>query len=379
MTPKKIVLLYATRQVSTQATQSVPRVVAYLYEALLASSFEVFLITRPGHENFTTDKKRLQIPHVGKWKQRLYKLLRLHKKVKAVDETLFYQQAIQQLNARGLHDAVMITPNTLGAAMLANAFSAQQVFFWCHNFPKQADVSLFLQALSKPLHVVVPTQALYQFIWNRLQENTLPFSLHIIPNHINAETVVANDMVQAQERFTIFHGGGTALNKGLQLLLNAVAAIGEQWKNKMELRYVGSHHREYTLNGIRVVELPRMKQPELLAEIGKADVGIMSSVWFENAPVLLQEYLQGGTIPIVSKSGGMPDLVAGYHAAVVANPNELQAWKSQIEFFAAMPAAERMNMRKQNQQRFAAQYAGYNETVTQQWQAALASIVIENS
>jgi glycosyltransferase involved in cell wall biosynthesis len=365
----KIVLLYPTQQPSLQSTFSVPRLVAQLYQTLLQAGYNVLLITRPGEDASDSNPSIKIINHVSKWRLRCQKIFR-QKPVLSVDQRVFFKQAIRIIRKQGFEDALFVTAHPSGAIALARAFTPSQVFFWIHNYPTtEAQLSKFKEALTMPIHVVVPSKALYLFIWQRLQANKLPFNLHILPYHINEQASIAAQPT-ADEQLVVFHGSGLAPHKGLAILLNVLKMFSANMTKRIELRYIGKVNRQYHINGVKITELPRMSPTDLMQAIAHADVGIIPSLWFENAPVLLVEYLQGGAIPLVSASGGMPDMVAGYHARVVPHPNELLAWKTALEEIAAMPAEKRWQLRIENQQRFVQQHEGFNQKVTEGWKEA---------
>lgn len=377
MQKPQIVILYPTRQAHPQSTFSVARLCGLLAEAISKAGFEVLLVTRAGSlplaESAVVYKT---IAPASPWQHKLLRLLWSAKKLRQRELDGFNRQAQAFVTQQGFTKPLFVSPAIAPALYFARHFSPRQVFLWTHNYPDAQTLPSFLKGVKLPLNLITPSRALYDLIWQRLHENVLPFSYYFIPNHIAQapETATIETVTtQASDKLKLFHGSGSGLNKGLHFIQKLLPLLPEKVRQNLHFTFVGQKNRTFQLGDIACTELVKMPKPALMQQLVQADIGIMSSLWFENAPVMLQEYLEAGLIPIASQSGGNAEMLEGYHGQLVGRPNEVEAWVEALVEISNWPAEKRAKYKQENKERFAQQNAGLNDRVTTAWLQAFSA------
>jgi hypothetical protein len=106
-------------------------------------------------------------------------------------------------------------------------------------------------------------------------------------------------------------------HKGLHVLLDAIALIPQE--TGMHFTICGppgpdaNYVREMTLRAgadPRIAFKPGVPHDQVGAEMGKADIIVIPSLWDENNPLVLLDALEGGRYVVVSASPGMCDAIA---------------------------------------------------------------------
>lgn len=367
----QIAIIYPTRQAHPESTFSVARLCGLMAEELSKAGQDVLLITRPG--NLSSPASAVVYKEIAApppWQHKLMRLLWSAKKLRQRELASFNRQAHGLITVQGFHKPLFISPAIAPALYFAQHYNPKQVFLWTHNYPDAQSLPYFLKGVKMPLNLVTPSRALYDLIWQRLQENVLPFSYYFIPNHI-AETgyTPSTKLASAAEsdKITLFHGSGSGLNKGLHFIKKLLPLLPESIRQNLHFTFVGQKDRNFSLADITCTELAKMPKPKLMEALSRADIGIMSSLWFENAPVMLQEYLEAGLIPVASQSGGNAELLEGYHGLLIGRPNEVEEWVEALVKIISWPPEIRAQYKQENKERFALQNAGLNERVTAAW------------
>jgi glycosyltransferase involved in cell wall biosynthesis len=105
--------------------------------------------------------------------------------------------------------------------------------------------------------------------------------------------------------------GRLAAEKGIDTLIRAVGAVGDlplRVAGEGPLRAELEHLAAEVAPGL-VTFLGQLPRPELLEELGNALFAVAPSRWYENQPIAVLEAMACGTAPVVTRIGGLPELV----------------------------------------------------------------------
>lgn len=133
--------------------------------------------------------------------------------------------------------------------------------------------------------------------------------------------------------------------KGAHILLEAWGRLSPELRARGELRVVGPdrHEPQYQAElralaaraGARLEgAVPPARVP---AELASADLLVVPSVWFENAPLVILEALSAGTALLVSDLGGMAELVEEGVGGWRFPPGDAQALAARLAWLLADP------------------------------------------
>jgi len=118
-------------------------------------------------------------------------------------------------------------------------------------------------------------------------------------------------------------------HKGLHVLLDAISNIPQE--TGMTFTVCGppgpdaSYVREMTARmagDARIAFKPGVPHDEIGAEMAKADVVVVPSLWDENNPLVLLDALEAGRYVVASSSPGMIDAIDPPHGGVCVPPGE---------------------------------------------------------
>ncbi len=164
---------------------------------------------------------------------------------------------------------------------------------------------------------------------SRALADSLPLRCAVVPNPY-ADDVFRRQPAVAPLADLIFVGRLIA-DKGVAVLLDALASLGDAEK-PLRLTIVGSGPQEAELRqrtlalGLadRVTFTGPRVGTELVALLNAHPVLVVPSVWEEPFGVVVLEGLACGCVPIVARSGGLPEAVGD--CGVVVAKGDVQAW-----------------------------------------------------
>ena len=164
---------------------------------------------------------------------------------------------------------------------------------------------------------------------SRSLADSLPVPCAVVPNPY-AEDVFHRQAGAVQTADLIFVGRLIA-DKGVAVLLDALASLRDADK-PLRLTIVGSGPQETELReralalglGERVTFTGPRVGAELVALLNAHPVLVVPSVWEEPFGVVVLEGLACGCVPIVARSGGLPEAVG--ECGLVVTKGDPQAW-----------------------------------------------------
>jgi len=129
--------------------------------------------------------------------------------------------------------------------------------------------------------------------------------------------------------FTIFHAGRIEREKGLDVLLRAMATVGG-----IRLRVAGNGAARPALMelceslciGDRVDWMGPVDRAQVLRECGQAHLAALPSLWVENAPVFVLEAMREGCPVAASRVGGYPDLIDDGVNGFLVERGSVEGW-----------------------------------------------------
>jgi len=146
----------------------------------------------------------------------------------------------------------------------------------------------------------------------------------------------------AGRRPCVVYVGRLSEEKGVRHLLDAWSAWGAE---APELRLVGDgplrgelEARARAAGLARAVFLGHLPPAEAEAEIARARLLVLPSVWFEGFPMVLREAFAFGTPAAVSDLGALPGLVGHGEAGLVFRPGDAESLRQQVSAAWAEPA-----------------------------------------
>jgi glycogen(starch) synthase len=145
---------------------------------------------------------------------------------------------------------------------------------------------------------------------------SLPVACAVLPNPYAEDQFVRVDS-EARQSELVFVGRLVG-DKGVDTLLDALAMLAERGR-RVALTVIGEGPEEPKLRkqasalgiGDLVTFVGRRVGPELVSALNAHQVLVVPSVWEEPFGVVALEAMACGCVPLVTRSGGLPDAVGG--------------------------------------------------------------------
>lgn len=369
-----IYVIYPTRRISQSATHSVARLMANMHLHFMHCGLMSTAIYKD--ELLPDCPETIQIKPRSRWRQRITSRLWGSVKNHQINSQYFCKRCFALMVKQNVQQAVVLASTLQEALFFAEKLDPRRVIFWCHNMPTLAQQDTFLRLIRQPVVLITPSIALYRLIWNSYQQEVLPFQFFHIPHFTGQNRLLypAKPRQHDDNVLRFVHAGGNAPNKGLEFLINifqSLAQDGEVGDAKVEFHYIAARPEEKKIGTLKLIGHPTKKPDELMAWLQEMDIGLMPSLWFENYPVLLREFLQAGLVPIASHAGGIPELLEGFQGLLIENPNSLSHWKQAIKSMILKPVWEVNQLKQMNADTYMAKYANNQQEISQKWQELL--------
>lgn len=157
---------------------------------------------------------------------------------------------------------------------------------------------------------------------------SLPVPCAVVPNPYADDVFMPVDGVQRTGELVFL--GRLVSDKGVHILLDALALLARRGK-RVQLSVVGEGPEEPALReqvnalglGDQVTFVGRRGGAELVALLHAHQVLVVPSVWEEPFGVVVLEAMACGCVPLVARSGGLPDAVG--MAGVVVEQGDSEA------------------------------------------------------
>jgi phosphatidylinositol alpha-1,6-mannosyltransferase len=181
--------------------------------------------------------------------------------------------------------------------------------------------------------------------------------LHLVPNGVDTAVfrpgVPLRDVPRAlagAPRPWLAFSGELRLKKGMPVLLALAERLAQAQTGTLvaiggvrdeERAGLAAWRRANTLAAPRLVELPYLRDPELLAGLyGAMDLFVFPSLW-EGLPNAALEAMACARPVLATLVGGFPDLVEDEVSGWLVEATDLDRFADEAERLAALPAAER--------------------------------------
>jgi glycosyltransferase involved in cell wall biosynthesis len=160
------------------------------------------------------------------------------------------------------------------------------------------------------------------------------------------------DIVRSWGLFrTLLFAGAVVETKGIQVLIEALPELSRQIEH-FRLVVAGSGEEKFMaalrqFDPSTVYLLGRLPFQEMRALYATADLTVVPSTWYDNAPMVILESLLAGTPVLGSAIGGIPELIQDGVTGYLSRPGDVQALTEKVIQHFARPAHERRAMRRQ--------------------------------
>ncbi|MCC6055196.1 MAG: glycosyltransferase family 4 protein [Desulfurococcaceae archaeon] len=164
--------------------------------------------------------------------------------------------------------------------------------------------------------------------------------IEVVYNPLPPEIINAEPRKELDDTPTFLYVGGDSYVKGFHIFLRAMKELGRQGiKARFILTNRYSRESIKILNtlinkydNLRIDVVGRVEYHELIKLHEKAWALIFPSIWEEPLPYAVVESMSLGTIPIASKVGGIPEIVAGTVAERFSfEPGDVKSFAEKID------------------------------------------------
>lgn len=150
---------------------------------------------------------------------------------------------------------------------------------------------------------------------------------------------------------TLLFAGAVVETKGIQVLIEALPELSRQI-DRFRLVVAGAGEEKFMaelrqLDPSMVHLLGRLPFQEMRALYATADLTVVPSTWYDNAPLVILESLLAGTPVLGAAIGGIPELIQDGVTGYLSRSGDAQALTDKTIQHFARPAHERRAMRRQ--------------------------------
>jgi len=380
----KLCCIYGTRAVSAETTASVARLLAQLVAGLAHARPDwQFQVVAPsgGH----VEGAVYQVPTLN---PALRLSLRVGKRLCGWRESdLWARKAVQALDdGRETPDVFLCCTGALPVLLRAR-FPQSKIIYWIHSLPGREAVQAALDAVSASDALVLPTRALYDCLWQRFEADCFPTPVWLFRNWVDPDlfapvstarrAALRQEFAVPADALALVHVGGWAPNKGLRVLLHALRASPPPTGRRVVLLTAAGtsiRRRQALAAGVDLVELERLSPARMNELYNAADVGVVPSVWFENAPLSVLEMMAAERPVLAAQAGGIPELVEATQTGwLVSMPNDVAGWAQALQRVYAASAGDLERMGKAGRQRVLSLFTP--AIAVEQWTALLEQLV----
>ena len=377
--PKSIVFFYATHPISTDAPTSVARSLGLTIEWLNEHypAWQIDAICPPTGK---AGKARFHTAHLEPTDQTWLRLRRLAGWVHR--ETRWAPKAVNIAAQAGLEPDLVITVSSYVARAVRQRYPKTKLLYWVRNLPDPSEEDKVLKGLKVADAVVIPSQAIYQAMWQLYSRAEFPAPVWIIPNRLNqrrfSPATPGNRAEQrrklglAEKDIAIVHVGGTSVKKGRHIIEQALKLSHLNGHRVVLLSAGSAHKQQRTLStNLELLELGVLP-PDALADLyHAADLGVVPSLCWESFSMATTEMMSTGLCVIASNTGGIPEnLQDQQNGWLIKNPNELREWAQALEQTIANSEL-RQKLARCAQQTAAARFGPGSREIDEQWHQLL--------
>jgi len=211
------------------------------------------------------------------------------------------------------------------------------------------------QKVTASVHTFIcPSQALIERHveagYSRHRFRLIPYGFaEAIPTQPQDGQVQQIERSAAQHRTLVFAGGGS-VNKGAQVVLDAIPKLLPHLDNLRIIVAGGGEDRflaQFRALEPRVQVLQRINFADMRLLFADADLTIVASTWHENSPVVIYENFQVGTPCVGSNFGGIPELISEDKTGYLFPTGDANGLAEKILHHFQKPAAQRRWMRRE--------------------------------
>ncbi|CAN5603392.1 glycosyltransferase family 4 protein [soil metagenome] len=152
----------------------------------------------------------------------------------------------------------------------------------------------------------------------------------------------------APDYHTLVFAGGGSVNKGPQVVLDAIPTLIDQIENLRIIVAGGGEDRfmaQFRRYDPVVQVLSRIDFADMRSLFANANLTLVASTWHENSPVVIYENFQVGTPCVGSNFGGIPELITEDKTGYLFPVGDAQALAAKVLHHFQKPAEQRRQMR----------------------------------
>lgn len=186
---------------------------------------------------------------------------------------------------------------------------------------------LLERALEKAAWLIAPSK----FLMQRMQQWGAPRDRFVhLPNGIDTEEATQSASAPSDRPLRVVYIGGLAHQKGVHILIEAFNR--EELDATLEVYGDPTHFPAYAGELLAMIRSPKITFGGRLARDGvwrvlaRSDVLAMPSLWYENAPVVIQEAFAAGLPVIASNLGAIREWVRHQEDGLLVEPGDPAAW-----------------------------------------------------
>ncbi|MCX6046445.1 MAG: glycosyltransferase [Chloroflexi bacterium] len=261
-----------------------------------------------------------------------------------------------------LHDLWLLCPNNMRYRTDGSFCDPAQFPNGCHqcfrNYQYWAAVpqrKRIFQRLTANVHTFIsPSQALLERHveagYDRRRFRLLQYGFaEAIPTEPQDRQVRQIERSAPEHRTLVFAGGGS-VNKGPQVVLDAIPTLIDQIENLRIIVAGGGEDRflaQFRRYDPVVQVLSRIDFADMRSLFANADLTLVASTWHENSPVVIYENFQVGTPCVGSNFGGIPELITEDKTGYLFPPGDGQGLAEKVLRHFQKPAEQRRQMRRE--------------------------------
>ena len=143
------------------------------------------------------------------------------------------------------------------------------------------------------------------------------------------------------DRVEFLYAGQLEPWKGIEFLVSVLASLADTFRFRLTVVGGGSlleplRARAKSLDWLRLTG--KVPPEQVGVHMGRSDLLIVPSLWFENAPLVISQAIELGLPILGSDTGGIPEMIeAGVNGALLPRGDE-RAWAAELERLCREPA-----------------------------------------
>jgi glycosyltransferase involved in cell wall biosynthesis len=158
--------------------------------------------------------------------------------------------------------------------------------------------------------------------------------IHVVPHGLELANFNSAGEYSSGETVRFVYIGGISWQKGIHVLLEAFKQVSGRW----ELWVAGDetfdpgYATNLRANAVENVRfLGKLTRAEVRDTLGKADVVLVPSLWYETFSIVISEAFAAGVPVVASNIGALADRVRDGADGVLVPPGDVPAWREALQ------------------------------------------------